>query len=513
METLVREGTVGVAAVPGGPTTAEKLALRVLQIGAVLAVLAVITDRAFELDRFFVPKELILHLSALLAGLLAAAGFRRGVPFTRIDLLLVGYLILGVASTFLADDGDRAIRALSISVSGVAVFWAARTVTAAGLGRPLLRVLSLAVVLGAATALLQAYGVQSDFFSINRAPGGTLGNRNSIAHMGAFGLPIVLLVALRAWRGAGYMLGAVGTMIVVASLVLTRSRAGWLALAAVIAILAVSMLLSRPLRRNRRTWLRLAGVLLLIGAGVAAAVLIPNSLRWRSENPYLESVTEIANYQEGSGAGRLVQYRRTMEMALDHPMLGIGPGNWSQVYPDYARRGDPSMSRSQPGTTSNPWPSSDWVAFVAERGFPAALLYAIVLLGIGLSAFRQLIRARDADEGILATALLGTLVATLVAGAFDAVLLLAHPTLLVWAALGALWSPRTVIVAGSAEAERSPAWSVLLIVVALAAGFGAARSLGQLSTMTIIGTRSAPDATPVVQYAYEGRDTPSMVAE
>lgn len=513
METLVREGTVGVAAVPGGPTTAEKLALRVLQTGAVLGVLAVVTDRAFELDRFFVPKELVLHLSALLAGLLAVAGFARRIDFTRIDLLLVGYLVLGVASTFLADDGDRAIRALSISVSGVAVFWAARTVTAAGLTRPLLRVLSLAVVVGAATALLQAYGVQSDFFSVNRAPGGTLGNRNSIAHMGAFGLPIVLLVALRAWRGAGYMLGAVGTMTVVASLVLTRSRAGWLAFAAVIAVLAVSMLLSRPLRRNRRTWLRLAGVLLLIGAAVAAAVLIPNSLRWRSENPYLESVTEIANYQEGSGAGRLVQYRRSMEIAADHPLLGVGPGNWSQVYPDYARPGDPSMSRSQPGTTSNPWPSSDWVAFAAERGLPAALLYAMALLGIGISAFRQLIRARDADEGILATALLGTLVATLLAGAFDAVLLLAHPTLLVWAGVGALWSPRAARVSASPEAERSPIWSVLLVVVALGAGFGAVRSLDQVSTMTIIGTRYTPAASPSVQYAHTGPATPARVGE
>jgi hypothetical protein len=48
--------------------------------------------------------------------------------------------------------------------------------------------------------------------------------------------------------------------------------------------------------------------------------------------------------------------------------------------------------------------------------------------------------ARDADEGLVALALAATLAATLVVGAFDAVLLLALPSLLIWAALGALSS-------------------------------------------------------------------------
>ncbi|MEX2582590.1 MAG: O-antigen ligase family protein [Gemmatimonadota bacterium] len=488
MESSVQEGPIGVAAVSEGPSATARWALWVLQIGAILAVLAAVTDRAFELDRFFIPKETVLHLTALLAGLLAAGAFQR-VRITIVDALLAAYLLLGVVSTVFADDRELALRALAISASGVAVFWAARALREAGLSRPLIRLLALAVVLGAVTSLLQAYGVQSDFFSINRAPGGTLGNRNSIAHLAAFGLPLVLLAALRAGRTPAYLLGALGVAVVVASLVLTRSRAGWLAFAAVLAVLFAGMLLSRPVRRHPRVWKRLMVIVLLIGGGVAAAVLVPNSLRWRSENPYLESVTGIANYQEGSGRGRLVQYGRSLEMAVDRPLLGVGPGNWSEVYPDYAAPGDPSLSRSQPGATSNPWPSSDWVAFAAERGFPAALLLAAALLGIAASALRRLIRARDEDEGIVALALLATLAATLVAGLFDAVLLLAHPTLLVWAGLGALWSPE----ASRGDGARSPLRRVLLLVVALGSGIGFARSVEQLSTMTIVGLRA--DAT------------------
>ena len=46
---------------------------------------------------------------------------------------------------------------------------------------------------------------------------------------------------------------------------------------------------------------RLATLVLFIAAGVAAALFIPNTLHWRSRNPYMQSVQEIANYEEGSG--------------------------------------------------------------------------------------------------------------------------------------------------------------------------------------------------------------------
>ena len=71
---------------PGG-----SLALRVVQAGAIAVVVAVTTFHAFELDRFFVPKELVLHLAAALAGLLAIRALWR-MSVTRVDLLLAGYL-------------------------------------------------------------------------------------------------------------------------------------------------------------------------------------------------------------------------------------------------------------------------------------------------------------------------------------------------------------------------------------------------------------------------------------
>jgi O-antigen ligase len=453
------------------PTRGDRVALRVMQLGAIAVVLAASTFTAFELDRFFVPKELVLHLTAVAAGVLT---FRR-VRFSRVDWLLTGFVLLGVVSTLFATNVWLAMRAVAITASGLVLFWAARVLREAGLGRPLRNALALAVVLVAATSLLQTYGVEPDLFSESRAPGGTLGNRNFVAHAAAFGLPLLLLAALAAHRAGGWLLRSAGVMGVVATLVLTRSRAAWLAFGVVVLVTFLAMLLCAPLRRDARTWRRLFGAIALAAVGVAAALIVPNALRWRDDNPYLESVKRVADYQEGSGRGRLVQYQRSLLMTVRHPLLGVGPGNWAVAYPAHAARNDPSLDESQPGMTFNPWPSSDWVAWTSERGFAAVALVGLAFLGIFLGGVRQLRRAPDVDEGLRAMALLGIVAGAALTGLFDAVLLLPLPAFLVWTALGALWVP---------ERETGTRPLVCAMVIALTA-LGAFRSASQLAAMAI----------------------------
>jgi O-antigen ligase len=465
--------------------TPERRALRVLQAGAIAVILTVVTWKQFELDRFFVPKELVLHASALLAGWLAWRAQRR-IAFTWVDLLLALYLVLSIASGVFATNHWLALRAVTLTASSLAVYWAARAIRDAGDARPLLGTLAFAVVLGTITSLLQTYGVEMELFSINRAPGGTLGNRNFIAHMAAFGAPIVLLSALAARRFLGFIIGALGATLVVAALILTRSRAGWLAFAAVLLVFFLAMFVAPQLRRHGRTWRRLALLALLGAGGITAAVLTPNTLEWRGDTPYLDSMRGVANYQGGSGAGRLVQYRQSLEMALEDPLLGVGPGNWAVAYPEHAAGGDPSMSGSNAGMTSNPWPSSDWVAFVSERGLAAAALLALAFMAMATRGLQCLLNARDSDDALRATALLATLLAVAVAGLFDAVLMLGLPALLVWAALGAL------DVTDATRMKLLPASFArfALAGVVLFAAVGTVRSASQLAGMWIHAARS-----------------------
>jgi O-antigen ligase len=469
---------------PAGATLGPRMELRVMQLGALAVVLAVSTTIAFELDRFFVPKELVLHVAAFLAGLLVLRTVGRALRFTRVDLLLSAYLGLSALSAVMATNRWLALRALAVSASGILLFLVARSLRQAGLARPLLGALAVAVVLVAVTSLLQTYGLDTPAFAENRAPGGTLGNRNFVAHAAAFGLPLLLLAALRARRRAGFVAASTGIVLVLASLVLTRSRAAWLAFCAVVVVFLLALLVSRSLRRDRQTWRRLFRILLLVAGGIALALLLPNTLRWRARNPYLQTVQRVTDYQEGSGRGRLVQYEQSLHMAAHHPLFGVGPGNWSVQYPAQARRNDPSLSDGDAGMTSNPWPSSDWVACLSERGFPAVALLALVFLLIGGNGLRRLARAEDAEEGLLAATLLATVAGVVVTGLLDAVLLLALPTFLVWSALGALWTPPVPSVAGASRQR----W--MAIVLLFVSALGAFRSGSQLAAMHLYATRS-----------------------
>src|SRR5690349_17074782 len=144
---------------------AERLALRVLQLGAIAVVLAVSTRHIFDLDRFLIPKEFVLHLTALLGALFGFRALRR-LTLTRIDKLLLGYLLLGAVSALLATNRWLGLRAFTLSASAVLILWLARGLSEAGLGQSVLNGLALAIVVAAVTSLLQAYGIRIDLFAL-----------------------------------------------------------------------------------------------------------------------------------------------------------------------------------------------------------------------------------------------------------------------------------------------------------------------------------------------------------
>jgi O-antigen ligase len=316
--------------------------------------------------------------------------------------------------------------------------------------------------------------------SLSRAPGGTLGNRNFVAHLAAIGLPALILVVLETRRALGVLLGAIGVGIASWMLVLSRTRAAWLGLALSGGVLLVAAWRFRHLVLSGKAGRRIILLALFAGFGAVAALALPNRLRWRTDsNPYLETALGVVNFREGSGRGRVIQFRNSVELALDNPVLGVGPGNWSVEYPSVAERDDPSLNGE--GMTSNPWPSSDWAAFLSERGLPAFALLVGVFFALGADALRKLLAARTATEAREALALAGTLLITAVVGAFDAVLLLGAPSLIAWGLFGILAPPGSRWTISLSEGVRHS----LLVVAATVGAILIVRSSSQIVAMSV----------------------------
>ncbi|HMU60213.1 MAG TPA: O-antigen ligase family protein [Gemmatimonadales bacterium] len=460
---------------------AERLAAAILILGAFAVVLAVVPHRSFELDRFFLPKEVVLHATALLVALLVIPG-RREWTWTRVDLCLLAYLGLTIISAAFATNGWLALRAVAITWSGLLLFWSTRELSRAGLGRILTLGLAAGAVLGVLTALGQAYGlVDSDLFSLTRAPGGTFGNRNFVAHLAAIILPALLAIALTARHRFGYLLSVLATLLTVGLLVLTRSRAAWLATALSGSVFVLLGFFPGGLWRDAAVRRRLVGPLLAVAAGAVLALNVPNALDWRSDTPYVDTLKGLTNYQEGSGRGRLLQWRNSLALVRADPVLGVGPGNWAVEYPAVVTPDDPSLDSE--GMAANPWPSSDWMAVLSERGLLAFLLLTCAGGLLFLTGARAWLASPRGVQDLAPLVLASTVAAAAVVGAFDAVLLLPVPALYVWSLAGSLLPVDPF-------PERRPAgWRSRVVVAALVLAVGLAvtwRSVRQVQAMELI---------------------------
>lgn len=468
-----------------------RAAAGIIQLGAIAVVLLALPYALFDLERHAVPKELVAELAGVGAAAFCLTRASR-LEITATDALLALFLAISFGSALLAPNHWLAFRAFGLSLAGALLFWSARAVARAGHSERLVRTLAAAVVVGAVTALLQAYGVELSIMAERRAPGGTFGNRNFMAHFVALGAPVLALAGLEARRRWEVYLWQLAVAVAGAAMVLSRSRAAWLAFSVALALFVLEGLWAGGLWRNRSARARVLALTAAAALGGVLSLVLPNRLEWRSDSPYLDSIRGLADYKEGSGHGRLIQYRNTLRMAADHPLLGVGPGNWAVEYPRYTFPGDPAFDPDD-FIPTNPWPSSDWVALLAERG-PIALV-AVLVLGLALAAgaWRRWRESPKTTRGLESLAALLSLLVLACVSAFDAVLLLPAPIVFIAILLGALHRPpkRTLLTIRLSDAGRTRSLGALVLAGTLLA----VRGTGQMAAMAVysdartLGTR------------------------
>lgn len=389
-----------------------------LAAGVVLLVCVVRLDvkqPAGGFGHVVLAQEVVAAFGAALL-VVAAAVARLPVARDRVNALVGVLVAIEVISLSFAANGWIAARAAGLMLAGAATFVVARSPSRRAETSSLFLV-PLAVVAG--SVLLEATGIVVGLSRTGHAPGGLLAERNAAAELLVCGLPLV------AWHAVGEsmrarILALVTGGLSAAAIVCTRTRSAWLA-GIVLAALGLALAFRGSDVDRRR-----AGALALVGAVAVGLAPWMSVLRWASASPFSDTARHLVDASSVSGHGRLVQYATTWKMALAHPLLGVGPGNWAGSYPSFASATDPTVG-------DGPWPtnrlpSSDVLGFASERGLVAAVVASALI-------------ALVARPGPYAWLRRATIVAWLIVGSLDAVLQLAPHMLFVAWVLGSAMPP------------------------------------------------------------------------
>ena len=442
------------------PVVERRLLLVSVFAAVVAGLLAVLPLHTDSFDRYHLTREalLLVFCVPIVASL-------RTARFDRIDAWALAFSAASVVSATVAENAWAASRAVALTVAATVLFMGVRRLTPRS--RRTLRLAALALVaVVALIALAESHGIVTGLSGRGRAPGSLMGQRNAVAHVAILALPLALAgqASFATIRGRA---SAIAVLVLTAAIVVSRCRGAYLALPIVVAV--------GLWRAPRRSAVGLALV-----AGVALG-LLPNRLEWRSRSPYADSLSSIVDLGNPSVHGRLTQWRRTLSMIAEHPLLGVGPGNWEAEYPRYVHAGDAGFSEAVARPTQRLL-NQDVLAVVAERG----LLGLGLVLGFASVLMLQIRRCASESER---RSMLATCAGLVVLGAFDSVLQLATPLVLAAVTFGSAVPAR----ADAPRATNVHRWA-LASALAAALAVSAAWELRSLYALALVSSPKADAA-------------------
>lgn len=407
--------------VPASEVTPPAAARSAWLVVALAALLLLAFDPWAEgLERHHLVKELVLSLGAVVA---LVAMIRRPPQLDALDLSLIGIVVVDACAALGAVDLDAAARQVVVTASIVAMFLFVRGLDPSSRAQLDTGLLALLAALSV-WMIAESYDLLPRVSLPRYAPGVSAGQRNNAAHLLAIGLAFSAWPALRKVSLPRLLC----LLPMVTALVLTRSRAAWLA--AGVGILVAMVLSAREARPKQRA-LPALGLVVALASGAALPLMVRPSLAWRTAHPYADTLARLFDASHGSGSGRLLQWETSLSLVAERPLFGVGPGQWAIHYPRIAALSDPTVYRDAWAPTSRLC-TSDLFAWLTERGTVGLL---VLLSAAGLLCWTLIRAQQSADEPPIERARLAALVALSVVACLDCSLQIALGAVMVmWVA-------------------------------------------------------------------------------
>jgi len=248
-------------------------------------------------------------------------------------------------------------------------------------------------------------------------PYGFMTNRNLFGSAQAFLLPFVIYTFYAGKRSWKVIAGFALTVIAV-SLLLSQTRSAWLSGISIFIVSLLLVLIFVPSLRKR--WM------LSSLAAIAVAVVVISLLIFSNkESELAKSVTERAasltvttrpqSAADVNTSERLKMWKKTLSMIKDHPLMGVGSGNWKVVIPSY---GLANTGYAQGGVAPDRVHNT-YLQIASETGVPGAIFYFGMWVLIAVIGFKMIRKTTSNDKKILVIVMLAGLSAVAVDSLFS----------------------------------------------------------------------------------------------
>jgi O-antigen ligase/Tfp pilus assembly protein PilF len=328
------------------------------------------------------PRLLMLQVAVIL---LAVTWFRshknpKGLPRIAVPVsAFVGWQIL---TTLWADNAVEALQrgSQAFTMGGFALL-CAFLVSPSEIRRVILAT-AAATAFVSIICICQYWGIAFEWIPTAGNPSATFGYRNYLATYLVVVLPPIGVVA---WpepnRGLRWLL-LTATALGATALLCTRTRGAWMAAIVIGVIGGVIWVMSGDFDRLRnrlsfRSILTVVVTLFLIGVlGLRSASETPGG-QFRIDEQKSDALTALkTSFSVESSRGRTTVWYNTLDMVVEHPIVGVGLGGWQFAYPLYDK-GDQITTNVAPQR-----PHNDLLWLLSEIGIVGLLLYAWLLLTV-----------------------------------------------------------------------------------------------------------------------------------
>ena len=362
-------------------TATPRLAFAERALFAVLAagLLVVPVILGSGLDTVRLPKELIFRAEAIVLVMLAVfwvTSRRRTWTFARRPEFLLAAAVIGWCVVTTATSTNRPLSLDSlITILAAAVIFIATCVAAQAVTLIAIDVLMIACCANAVLVILQELKIWTPFSSspdtaTHYGSVALLGNANDVGTYLVVPAIAAIVIAVTARGLRRWIYAGVG-IVLVAGIAASGTRTALGALLAALFVFAIS--------HSRRAALVVGAVMILL----ALVILSPSTSMGRGVRELADAVSH-RDYQH-LFSERLPPFLSALDMARDHPLVGVGPGCFKYHYMAY-RVGLRGRYPDQwlHGFAMN-WGEvhNDHLQVAAETGLPG---YALFLLAIGIGS-------------------------------------------------------------------------------------------------------------------------------